>query len=62
MEKSRGAFKIFMVTFDERDQFENLCIDGRIILKCFLKKYKEGTWTELICLSRKSSNGLLSSR
>jgi len=38
MEKSRGAFKIFMVTSDERDHLEYLCIDGRIILKCFLKK------------------------
>lgn len=62
MEKRRGVFKIFMVTSDERDHLEKLCINGKIIIKRFLKKYEEGAWTELNRLSTKTSIGLLSSR
>jgi len=51
-----------MVTSDERDHLEKLCVNGKIIIKRFLKKYEEGAWTELNRLSTKTSIGLLSSR
>jgi len=36
----------------ERDHLEQLGIDGRIILKCILKKWDGEAWTGLIWLRR----------
>jgi hypothetical protein len=39
MGKSRGVYKIMMGNLRERDHLEDPGIDGRIILRCILKKW-----------------------
>jgi hypothetical protein len=39
----------------ERDHLENLGVNGRIILKCVLKKW-DGTWTGLVSGSFECGN------
>jgi hypothetical protein len=34
-----GAYRVFVVKVRERDHFENLGVDGRIILKWSFRKY-----------------------
>jgi len=43
----------------ERDHLEDLGVDGRIILKCILKKIGCGAWTVLIQLRLGPVGGLL---
>jgi len=43
----------------ERDHFEDLGIDGRIILKLFIKKSVRRVWTEVIWFRRGTSGMLL---
>ena len=43
----------------ERDQVEDLCIDGRVISIQILKKYDGRTWTGLIWLRKGTSGRLL---
>ena len=44
---------------EERDHFEDLCINGRIILRCILKKWTGEAWTGLIWLEIETACGLL---
>jgi hypothetical protein len=43
----------------EIDDFGDLSVDGRIILKYIFKKYRGKTWTGFIWLRIGTSNGLL---
>jgi len=43
----------------ERDNLEDLSIDGRIILKLFFRKVDCGAWTGLIWLRIGTGDGLL---
>jgi hypothetical protein len=43
----------------EIDDFGNLIVDGRIILKQIFKKYSGKTWTGLIWLRMGTSNEIL---
>ena len=38
MGESRGAYRIWRKNLKGRDHLEDLDVDGRIILKCILKK------------------------
>jgi hypothetical protein len=40
---------------NKRNHLEDVHVDGRIILKCILKKYNERTWTGLIWLRIETS-------
>ena len=42
MGDKRGAYWVLMGRPEERDNLEDLGVDGRIILKCILKKCGEG--------------------
>jgi hypothetical protein len=44
----RGAYSVFMGRSEERDQLEDLHVDGRIILNWFFRKWIWGMdWTDL---------------
>jgi hypothetical protein len=42
----------------ERHHYEDLSVDGRIILKVILKKFVRRAWTELIWLRTGTGEGL----
>jgi hypothetical protein len=42
--------KFCLVGLDGGDHSDDLDVDGRIILKCMLRKYSGGMWTGLIWL------------
>jgi hypothetical protein len=52
-----GAYSVGNLS--ERDRFEDLVLDGRIILKCIFKKWFRRTWTSMIWLRIVTSDGLL---
>jgi hypothetical protein len=43
----------------ERRHLQDLCVDGRIILKCILEKNRDILWTGLIWLRIEICGGLL---
>jgi len=55
--ESEGAYRVGNLS--ERDRFEDLVLDGRIILKWIFKKWFRRTWTSLIWLRIVTSGGLL---
>jgi hypothetical protein len=58
MGKRMCAYRVLVGKPEEREQLEDLSIDGRIILKWIFKKW-EGTWTGLIWLRIRTRGGLL---
>jgi hypothetical protein len=44
----RGAYRVWMGIPEGRNNFEDLGIDGRIILKRILGKWDVEAWTELL--------------
>jgi hypothetical protein len=57
---SGEAYKRFgCANLTERDHFEDLGIDGRIILKLFLRKSVRRVWTEVIWFRRGTIGRLL---
>jgi len=44
----RGAYMILIGKPEKRDHLEDLCVDGRIILKRILKKWDGRIWTGFI--------------
>jgi hypothetical protein len=38
----KGAYRVLWGSLRQRDQWEDQCIDGRIILKWIFKKWDEG--------------------
>jgi hypothetical protein len=52
-----GAYRVGNLS--ERDRFEDLILDGRIILKWIFKKLVRRKWTSLIWLRIVRSGGLL---
>jgi len=44
----RDAYRVLVGRTDERDQLEDLSVDGRIILKCIFKKWDGEAWTGLL--------------
>jgi hypothetical protein len=42
-----GAYRVLVRKLEGEDLLEDLVIDGRIILKCFLKKCDSTEWTGL---------------
>jgi hypothetical protein len=43
----------------ERDDLENLGVDGRIILKCILRKWVRREWNALVWFREGEKGGLL---
>jgi hypothetical protein len=46
----RGAYRFWWGSLRARDHLGDLDVDGRIILKCFCKKWDGEAWTGLIWL------------
>jgi hypothetical protein len=44
----RDAYRVLVGRTDERDQLEDLGVDGRIILKWIFKKWDGEAWTGLL--------------
>jgi hypothetical protein len=59
MGKRRGAYRFLWENLRKRYHFEDLGIDGRIILKWIFKKWDERAWAELIWLGIGTGGGLL---
>jgi hypothetical protein len=55
----RSAYMILVGKPEERDHLEDLCVDGRIILKRILKKWDGRIWTGFIWLRIETGRGLL---
>jgi hypothetical protein len=57
--KRKGSYRVGWEDLTERDRFEKVDVDGRIILKWTFKKLDGGTWTGLIWLGTGTGCGLL---
>jgi hypothetical protein len=55
----RGACRVLVGIPGERNHFEDLGVDGRIILKRIFKKWDEEAWTGLIWLRIGTGGGRL---
>jgi hypothetical protein len=58
MGERRGTYRSFVGRPEGRNHFQDLGVDGRIILKWIFKKWNEA-WTEFICLRIGTGGGLL---
>jgi hypothetical protein len=59
IEKRRGADRVLVGGPRERDDFQYLGIDGRIILKCIFKKWDGEVWNGLVLVSVRAGGRLL---
>jgi hypothetical protein len=50
VEERRGACRILVGNLRERDHLEDLCIDGKKILRWIYRKWNGAAWTGLIWL------------
>jgi hypothetical protein len=50
MGERRGTYRVWWENLRERDDLEDLGIDGRIILKWIFKKWDGRTWAGLVWL------------
>jgi hypothetical protein len=48
--RGEKCIQVWLGSVKERDHLEVLCIDWRIILKCFFNKYHVRAWIRLIWL------------
>jgi hypothetical protein len=53
------SITFWLENWKENDYFEDLAVDGKLILKCILKKYDATVWTALHGLKIVFSGGLL---
>jgi hypothetical protein len=59
--ESRGEYRVFWGNLREREHFEDLVVDRRVILKWILKNWYRA-WTELFWLMMWTGGGLLLER
>jgi hypothetical protein len=59
MGEMRNAYKIPLGKCERKNHSEDLGVDGKIILKWFLEKYSEKSWTGCICLVIGASGGIM---
>jgi hypothetical protein len=59
MGERRGVYRVLVETLRERDHSENPGVDGRIILRCILRKRDLGARTGSIWLSKRTGGGHL---
>jgi hypothetical protein len=57
MEDRRGVYRILVGDVRERDNLEDLDVDGSIILKLILKKWDGEPWSGLIWLRTGTGGG-----
>jgi hypothetical protein len=59
MRESRNAYVVLVGRTEEKSHMEDVGVDGRIILKCILKKWDGGILTAMILLRMGTGGGLL---
>jgi hypothetical protein len=57
MEQNRNAYKVWVGNLKERENLDNLGVDGRINLKWILKKCDKVAWTALMWLRMGTGGG-----